>query len=148
MKRIILALAFVALAVGMSAQGITASNGTVVVKQGTVSILGGITGTFVASGTGTTVISGTPTVAITGSVNATPAITALALTSTSATTSQTIAAGAKVVTIETSTSYTGNIDGVAATAGNTYAFSAGPNGTLPQIIVTVSAGTIYIRKLQ
>lgn len=64
MKRIILFLALVIFSVSGKAQGITASNGTVVVKQGTVSILGGITGTFVSSGTGTTVISGTPTVSV------------------------------------------------------------------------------------
>jgi len=102
----------------------------------------------VTGGTVTLIPSGTQSVVVTGSVNAVPAITALALTSSSASTSQTIAAGAKVISIETSSDYVGNIDGVAGNASSVYPFSSGPNGTLPQIIVTVSAGSIRIRKLQ
>lgn len=102
---------------------LTAGNGTVVVKSGSV---------VVTSGTLTTT-SGT---------------TALAMTSSTANTSGTVTAGAKSVTFETSSDFVGTIDGVTANANMVYPLSAGWNNTLPQIVYTVSAGSIRIRKLQ
>lgn len=128
MKRIILALAFVALAIGVHAQGITASNGTVVVKQGTVSIIGG---SITASGT---VAAVSPT-------------TALTLVSSSVTTGGSVAAGAYSVVFETSGDFSGTIDGIRFLGNGFLPIDGGGRGTLPAIPYTINAGTLYIRKL-
>lgn len=73
--------------------------------------------------------------------------TALSLSSYTSNTSGTVTAGSKSITFETSSDFVGTIDGVDASNNMIYVFSSGWNNTLPQIVFTVSAGTIRIRKI-
>jgi len=102
---------------------LTAGNGTVVVKAGTVSVSGGTTA--ISSGT-----------------------TALSMSSSTTASSGTVTAGYKSVTFETSSDFVGTIDGITANANMIYPISAGWNNTLPQIVFTVTSGSVRIRKLQ
>ena len=132
MKKIILLLGFLAFSICASAQGITAANGTVVVKQGTVSVTGG-TITAISTGTINSITSGS---------------VALAMTSSTTNASGTVTAGAKSIMFETSSDFAGTIDGVTANANMVYPLSAGWNNSLPQIVYTVTSGSLRIRKLQ
>lgn len=72
----------------------------------------------------------------------------MTIASTSATASGTVAAGESSVSFETSSDFVGDIDGVSALASNSYTYSAPRNKVLPQIVFTITAGNIKIRKMK
>jgi len=81
----------------------------------------------------------TSNVTVVSSVTETPSITVLA-------SSTTVAAGARSLTLITSSTFVGTILGVNATADSVYTFSAQAGNTLGAIAITMSAGSVTVLK--
>lgn len=84
---------------------------------------------------------------ITVTASATSGTFQLTSTTSSVTTSGTVTTGARSVLFETSSDFVGTIDGVRFLGNGFLPYSGGASGKLPAIPYTVSAGTLYIRKL-
>jgi len=81
-----------------------------------------------------------------GSITATLPSGAHTITSSNASSSGSVTAGAKFVTMDTSPTFSGTINGIARLASTSYEFTAETGKTLPAIAYVITTGTINIDK--
>ena len=96
--------------------------------------------------TGTANVKVVNPVTVSGNVTVSSATTALSISASSVTSSGTVTAGAQTVLFETSSDFTGTINGITFLANGFLSYPPVPDHTWPAIPYVVTTGTLNIRK--